>query len=300
MILANGLVMDDNMQCIIKKLNLPEEAEVTFWKTYKEIKGTSAFQKFVGLIKEKHPFDEIENMCMEHAESAGINKYTYFMTLIISCVEILKQRYSEKGISDEIFVDTMGDIKCKVIECKNFHGVWGIFPKGWYKLFFDVKIIALGRLQYQKRILKDERVVYALHIPSSGPLKYEDVMKSYKKAYQYFDKTDGDLTAFVCGSYLLFPGYFGSVFKAGTNTYKFINDFNILKVNHLDKFNDAWRIFNMPYTGDISVLPQNTSLQKAFADYLKNDGEFGSAFGAFLFDGENILKEEAGFLRYSI
>ena len=53
------------------------------------------------------------------------------------------------AIDDTIFYNTMLDLRYKLEECKLVHNQIGTFVPKWYKGFFEMKIFALGRLQFE-------------------------------------------------------------------------------------------------------------------------------------------------------
>ena len=52
-----------------------------------------------------------------------------------------------------------------------------------------------------------------------------------------------------------------------------------------------WWVFDRGYEGDASVLPRDTSVRRALADWLAAGGIPGGGDGYFLFDGNTINKE---------
>lgn len=279
------------------RIELPFDAADVLKKTYLKVKDDEKFKGLSLMIEKRQPFWEIEKKCIELSKDFGIDKYTFMMTVLCSNADIMKKRFLDKNINEEIFWDSASDLKYKIIECKKRYGVWGIFPFTWYAGLFEARCFKLGRLEFEEKTLSDKTKVINIHIPSCGPLKHDDVIDSYKRAYDFFEKTHESFSVFVCSSYLVFPMYKGSVFKEGTNTYKFADDFNILKVKYTEEFNDAWRVFYTDYNGDVSLLPCETSMQKAFSEYLKNGGKVGTGFGAFAFDGIKIYKKEAEIIK---
>ena len=70
-----------------------------------------------------------------------------------------------------------------------------------------------------------------------------------------------------------------------------MKDFTIISSMQTDNFNDGWRVFGKSVTRDnISELPEETTLQRIYKNYLLGDGKAGAGYGVILFDGENILK----------
>ena len=132
------------------------------------------------------------------AEKCGISSYSAYMLLFICMFERLHKLYFEKGIDDTIFYDTLRDLRYKLEECKLVHNQTGTFVPKWYKGFFEMKIFALGRLQFEinhiwfdcevdgKTIPKGTKVL-SVHIPRTGTkLDHSLVLESYEKAKRFF------------------------------------------------------------------------------------------------------------------
>ena len=267
-----------------QRIDLPADAASTLAKTYAAVKDTESFQTLSAMITKRESFEKIAETIKTDAETLKLDWHTYAMAVLCANVPVIRERYAEKGAGDDIFWDSMIDFRCKINECKKVYGVWGIDPITWYAGFFEAKIFKLGRLEYEVR----DEGVYSVHIPSCGALHHEDVLDSYKRAYVFFGGKDGAILPFLCSSYLLFPAYQKTVFPENGNIHRFAEDFTIIRIDDKQNFRDAWRVFDMPYTGDLSVLPQDTSLQRAFVAYMKENDSFGVGSGLFLFDGEKI------------
>lgn len=277
-----------------QRIGLPEDAASTLAKTYAAVKDTESFQTLSAMITKRESFEKIAETIKTDAETLKLDWHTYAMAVLCANVPVIRERYAEKGAGDNIFWESMVDFRCKINECKKVYGVWGIDPITWYAGFFEAKIFKLGRLEYEVR---DEGVC-SVHIPSCGALHHEDVLDSYKRAYVFFGGKDGAILPFLCSSYLLFPAYQKAVFPENGNIHRFAEDFTIIRIDDKQNFRDAWRVFDRPYTGDLTVLPQNTSLQRAFVAYMKENDNFGTGLGLFLFDGETIRTDKPELLAH--
>ena len=277
-----------------QRIDLPADAASTLAKTYAAVKDTESFQNLSAMITKRESFEKIAETIKTDAETLKLDWHTYAMAVLCANVPIIRERYAEKGAGDDIFWDSMIDFRCKINECKKVYGVWGIDPITWYAGFFEAKIFKLGRLEYEVR----DEGVYSVHIPSCGALHHEDVLDSYKRAYVFFGGKDGAILPFLCSSYLLFPAYQKAVFPENGNIHRFAEDFTIIRIDDKQNFRDAWRVFDRPYTGDLTVLPQNTSLQRAFVVYMKENDNFGTGLGLFLFDGETIRTDKPELLAH--
>ena len=277
-----------------QRIDLPADAASTLAKTYAAVKDAESFQNLSAMITKRESFEKIAETIKTDAETLKLDWHTYAMAVLCANVPVIRERYAEKGAGDDIFWDSMIDFRCKINECKKVYGVWGIDPITWYAGFFEAKIFKLGRLEYEVR----DEGVYSVHIPSCGALHHEDVLDSYKRAYVFFGGKDGAILPFLCSSYLLFPAYQKAVFPENGNIHRFAEDFTIIRIDDKQNFRDAWRVFDRPYTGDLTVLPQNTSLQRAFVAYMKENDNFGTGLGLFLFDGETIRTDKPELLAH--
>ena len=231
----------------------------------------------------------------------NVHNYTVDLLFVLECTAILKKRYEEAGINNEIFRFMIKDIKYKLDECLHVKNVFGIFVATWYIVFLEFRRIALGRLQYDITVYSEETVtvddftlnkgdfVLRCHIPSGGPLKPELCRESFQIAYEFFtDRLKDGILPIVCRSWLLYPDY-TDVFGENSNTVDFAKNFKIISVHETEGFDEAWRVFGVDYEGDVSKLPTDTTLQRNFIEYIKEGKAFGGGTGVLLFDGKEVL-----------
>ncbi len=227
------------------------------------------------------------------AEKSGVELYTVNFVFMVAASKRMKADYISAGHSEEIFWETILDLKFKLFECKMVHNVWGNFVENWYDIFYQVAIFKLGRLEYEVCEFPEEAPVYtfgditlkpgdkmvSIHIPSSGKLTKELREESYKMAWEFFGKKP---LACFCHSWLLFEGN-RQIFPATMNLVDFMNDWDIIHSEEIDDYYDAWRLFGRKYEGDVSVLPQVTSQQKAMAAWLAQGKKTGEGLGVLIY-----------------
>lgn len=293
------------------KFEYPEQAKVVLTEAFDKIYNCeNAWKYFDALIKNYEATDsfsvgETLNDATLAAREAGIldDQGTF---LIFCCYsKHLFDMYVKNGIDTKIWYDSVADLKYKAIECYKVRGYWGSFVSGWFPGFFSLDRFALGRLQFEKSAYGEQKIVYNkhglnikhgdpvldVHIPSSGRMPYEEVLASYKMAYEFFPEYRiNGLLPICAGSWLLHKSVFDSV-KKGTNVDKFINDYDIITAWDTPEFPDCWRLFDMEYTGNPDDLPSDGSLRRGIVEYLKNGGIMGEAFGIVIFDGEKIVND---------
>lgn len=237
------------------------------------------------------------------ADRLNIPHRTMDFVFVACASSRLRDTFREKAYADSLFWDTMTDLHCKVEECRTVYGEWGVDCLLWYDLFFQCRLFWLGRLQYERRQAPlDEPItvggytvqpgdtVYSIHIPSSGPLTREARLDSYRRAYDFFkDELQGKPLVCCCLSWLLFPAN-REIFPPHLNTVDFMNDFKIVG-SELNQFRDLWRVFGTPYNGDLSALPRDNTMRRAFGEWLDRGGQPGYGVGFFVFDGETIIND---------
>lgn len=236
---------------------------------------------------------------------AGVSTYASQFLLLCCLTRGQREYFRKAGLGDELWLETMLDLKYKMLECKTYKGVYGTFVSFWYPEFYTLNRFTFGRLQYQDSVyycserydkgsvtlLKNSTPTLELHIPSSGPLTAESVYDSLTKAYAFYKSknrlTDGMLVA-QCSSWLLYPGL-KEFLHEGSNISKFQDNFDITYVWLDHGFGDCWRMFNTEWHGDASELPRETRLQKEYAEWLSKGNVPGEGAGVLIFDGKSIL-----------
>lgn len=261
------------------------------------------FYKYIFLYNkdELEDYDSAFLALEEVARLTEIHTYTVQLLFFICLSKHTRKMYQDKLIPYEIFRDSMSDMRWKLWECYNMYGIWGSFVAFWFPGFFNLTRFALGRLQFETdtcnvsysngdyNINEGDKVIN-MHIPSCGPLTEEACMESYKKAYEFYRPLfKSDIIPFVCDSWLLYPRHTEFLPK-DSNIRKFMDHFTIIDSDIDDKYSDLWRIFYKEYHQNIDDMPKNTSLQRAYIDWIKQGNPVGSGYGIFFFDGNQIVR----------
>ncbi len=229
--------------------------------------------------------NEAYQICDELADAGGFNPYSAAAFAYIASCDILHEKYREHGISDEIFYDTLDDIRCKINECRAVYGVIGCFVREWEFPFFGMDRFALGRMQYElavweaRPVILGKNAIYPgdkfinVHIPSSGkPFDKVSREASYKKAVEFYrSEFDGNVPI-GCWSWLLDP----MLAKAlpNSNIADFSRDFDVVIGEESVCFEDSWRVFGAASSRLPSELPEDTALQLNCKQRLLSDDKF--------------------------
>lgn len=293
---------------IMAKIDFPEEAVQFLLNEWEEIKdGPVGRALLLGREKyineEKLDYNAVIKNISEICGENGRNRYPAHMLFFLIISKDLKKRYEKLGIDEEIYYDSMRDLKWKLLECYETDGVWGISVAWWEPGFFVPDRFTLGRLQFELFkfghdytghgfTLTPDSTVINMHIPSSGPMTPELCMDSFKRAHEFYrDQFPSGISIFMVESWLLFPKH-REFLPANSNILKFMDFFEIIKSSEEKpgKRGDMWRIFGKHAKALAEELPRDTGLRRAYADWLQKGGTVGGGDGIFFFDGEKILK----------
>ena len=228
----------------------------------------------------------------ELARIADIHEYTAHLLLFLCYTRGLRSYYAERGISWDIYKNTVLDLRYKLDECICVKGVVGSFVAKWFVGFFKLERFALGRLQfeiidfgadYEKNglSLKPDSKVLNVHIPRTGTrLEHESVLDSYRLARDFYAPVLGDNPVFVCSSWLLFPRH-KEILKVGSNLLAFMNDYDIFTFGEYSNYIEIWRLFDTEFDGDPAHLPADSSLRRAYVDLISRGERTGWGRGVF-------------------
>ena len=136
-----------------------------------------------------------------------------FLSFLYMC-ERLSERYKEKGVGDEILLDTLGDIGRWLDVWSGLEGGLYLGELHWLRLHMGMGLFKLGRLQFafgkshcdipEKNIKKGDNVI-EVHIPRTGPLEREECERSFEIAKEFFAKyyPEYEYKYFTCHSWLM-------------------------------------------------------------------------------------------------
>lgn len=292
--------MIEYIPSLMQKISFPTEANSAIssdlQKLYCSDDTSCAFEEIVERYEKNEHCDYLSmlNDMKALSEKAGIHEYSGAMILFLAMCRGLHERYTQRGISDDIFYNTVSDLKYKCEECRLLYGIFGTFVAPWFPGFFMLERFAFGRLQietaqlgcdceYNGHSFTKESKVLSIHIPRTGtPLLHDEVLRSYRMAAEFFaDEFKNEPMLFVCHSWLLYPWNM-TVLSPKSNLYAFCSDFTIIAEGVNQNHEDLWRLFDCVYTGDPEALPRDSSLRRAYADRVAEGGQTGWGYGAFM------------------
>lgn len=300
--------MDRNfIKQVFEKIEINEQAQIVFYEIFDNINKNcdmkNLFENTIDIFL-KNPRESFDNKVNENLTKIqnrlNVDRYSLDFVFLICSSKGLKDKFKSFGYSNKMFWDNMKDFKCKNDECYNIKGTYGTFVTNWYVGLFELKRFSFERLQFEfgeyreqdiiidnYKIKQGYKVVF-IHIPSSGSLEKDLVLKSLKKAYEFFSVIyEQDKIIFICDSWLLYPKI-KKIMPKNSNIVQFLDLFTILKINSQDDFADGWRIFGKQWNDNYKELPEKTTMQKCFKSFLVNGNKLGIGLGLFVYDGNKI------------
>lgn len=285
----------------LRKFDYPNAAQTSILQTYETLLARGGAEELRAVVSAYRARDidyraGIEKI-KELAQKTDINEYALVLLYLIFLVDVLLEQYEEKGIEESVWFDTVSDLKYKAFDCEGLYGVWGDKDAGWHGGFFEFKKFGFEKLQFQLCTfgytyeknglkLKEDDAVVAVHVPRTGEkLDYESVQRAYKKALCFFRKYFAETfenkpIVFTFKSWMLFDKL-KKILPPQSNFMRFCADFDVFRKGEDEDYSSAWRVFYKPYEGDISKMPQDTSLQRAYAKMIERGEKLGWGHGVY-------------------
>jgi hypothetical protein len=211
------------------------------------------------------------------------------MMVYLMAAKHTKEMYIDKGMTLNVFYDTMKSFAVFEQNYKFEHGVWGFDKPSWAVNHLRMNLYRLGRLVFEQGkfpfdysslqvgTLKKGDNVLMVHIPANEKLELGLCHESYNIADMFSKKHFNFISkAFCCSSWLLYKGL-ENVLQPQSNILKFQNEYEIINETFNNDEPLKW-IFGKTYES-LDDYPLSTSLQKGVIEYLKNNGELGVSFG---------------------
>jgi hypothetical protein len=292
------------LQSFFAEFDYPEDARAALLADFDQLTADAACSAAFAALLNTYAQDinctimDLQRAMVKLSAQAGIHEYVGNMLLFICMTKTQRQYYQAEGISDEIWRTSMADLRFKLMECQSVHGIWGTFVPTWYPGFLQLNRFGFGNLQFELLYLdKDYTLsgqtfpqgmpVVNIHIPRTGKrLDKQVLQESFRQAAEFFQKRYHlDTVIFRCRSWLLFPRH-REVMSPESNLYYFLSLFQIIDQGEYENYNEVWRLFDVNYTGDVDQLPQDSSLRRTYADWIRKGEKTGWGEGVFFYPAQ--------------
>ncbi|MDE6372838.1 MAG: acyltransferase domain-containing protein [Clostridia bacterium] len=230
------------------------------------------------------------------------------LSAIVLSLATARERFGKQGFDEQVFFDTMSDIKIWGEDCRAHFGEIGIDEINWLRLHVNCRIFKIGRLQYQlcKYYFGAKTNIGALkirfgencfniHIPRGERLNYDDCIESLKLATEIlcraYPKVRRDYM--ICHSWML-SSYNKNFVDEDSNISRFATLFDLAGESksasehlrwifdiHVDEKQLQENKEKLGYYYDLSQFQPKSSLQRRAKEYIMQ--------GGYLSDGKGIL-----------
>ena len=198
-----------------------------------------------------------------------------------------RQRFQQLNIPENLWLDTMNDLRVWLRNEERNSGIIGIgpAPRTWLAGVYQGRIIQHGRLQcsrefyYQFEPLKDQTgktvlftgdPVINLHIPEEGPMDLAACCQSLKSMAEFYAayKPEYQWKGFLCESWLL-DRQLRNMLPPTSNILKFQN-----LGQHFMMHVPSDTVFRLFGYADPAATQNPTTLQKNVIKFLQDGGQF--------------------------
>lgn len=216
------------------------------------------------------------------------------LALYLSAACVTREKYREAGVSDHVFIDTMGCFSRFLRDEIARNGAYGFSRGFWAWRQLSLRLFRLGTLEFEYYLAKENEPLppgiapgmpmLSVHIPSDARLKDGDLRDSYRQAGEFFAGIgarfcpQGAPQAMFCHTWLLSRALRG-LLPAQSGILRFGSDYEIYADDLADESFYTW-LFACKKPPE--PLPVETSLQRAVCAHLEKGGIIGAAYGAFI------------------
>jgi len=227
------------------------------------------------------------------AELGAQGRY-FYVHLYLLALPALRALHEKLRIPFDVTTATVQDLGAKIGSYRRYYGVGGFDRQGWLVRHFRGTLYRLGRLQFDRAVLtideyeaeadtgpKDGTPVLEVHIPGDGPMTPQACEESFRRARRFFRAhfPDERYEYGTCRTWLL-DERLAEVLPEDSNIVRFQQLWTLFGPTP-DCDSDVLEfVFHLPPgTGDLTALPQDTTLQRAIVGHLRSGGHWRQGCG---------------------
>lgn len=291
-----------------------EQSQEIFQKIYPDAELCELLSEYI--CKHSLKIKACLALCKNGRWELFLKKDPFFkLCLVFAYLPKVWRQYEAKGIGEDVFFDTMDDIRIWIDDHRNRTGEYGLYELNWIMHHMKLNIFKLGRLQFQKfkycfspvykkneiQILFGEKILN-IHIPRGEKLDIPSCRQSIRRAGEFFAEyyPEYPTDRFICHSWMLYPDN-KKYMKNESNILKFADMFDIIGEHEAPSQAYLW-IFGVKVKNSLlktarekngsygftEELAQNTSLQKSTVDYIEKGGTLGEGMGVLTAEAKII------------
>lgn len=201
---------------------------------------------------------------------------------MLRCALKARENFDRLGISEKIYVDTMGAFSRFVREHMESYGRYGFDRGFWTTRQVSGTLLRIGQLEYEL-VSQDGENIVSLHIPTDVDLRPEVLRPSLRDGLAELTRLFPDYAGakVYCHSWLLSP-QLRNLLPEKSNILRFQELFDIRQEETPGDGVVQW-VFKNPGL-PMEAYPETTSLQRKLKAFLLSGGQF--------YDGKGYLRSE--------
>jgi len=144
----------DYVATTCRELDMTEEVAGLFSQVLDDFAGNAALQRLAWHCRyllfgtrEGEPPDVAH--WPEMPEPLGLAGRLFYALVYLGGVPFIRELNGQRGIPDQITLDTLGDIEVWIRTHRQWRGCWGFDKLGWLSLHFAGRLYSLGRFQFE-------------------------------------------------------------------------------------------------------------------------------------------------------
>ena len=259
------------MEQLCQKINMPQEITRTLTALHESLENYPCLDL---IMEEAHWTEGLQQLKEALGEDPDGMKRLCSM---LRCALRIRPEYSQLGISEEIYVDTMAAFSRFVREHMESYGRYGFDRGFWTTRQVSAKLFRIGQMEYELTTFHGEPAV-SLHIPTDADLRPEVLVPSMKEGLAEFFRLFPDRTGrkVYCHSWLLSP-LLKDFLPEQSNILRFQELFDITPDENPANDVLLW-VFKNPKLPK-EDYPEDTSLQRKLKRFFLDGGQFINALG---------------------
>ena len=245
--------------------------------------------------------DAFEKYLLAASESEGLDPEQMHLILTLLLCRKAYAKFTEQGIPESVFNESMADISDKCAQNKEASGVYGIpvSELPWFRYHLSAILFRLGRFQYQLAkseydidadgisINKGEACLF-VHIPAGEPIDPELCESSYRMALDFFRKYFGfDSIVGFCYSWILQP-WIKDVLSPETNIMKFSARYKLIEA--IESIPHTFRFIFPKQHESLDDYPADNPLRRMAIERRKRGDLIGYGVGVTLITDTPLKK----------
>lgn len=218
-----------------------------------------------------YPFD-FYSVILSYCAQKSISPKEAFLYVYIILLQASFIDFSSRIHVPEVFFNTVKRISQSCTEFYLQNGVAGLYEYHFLANHVRGNMLRLGEFEYQYGSFEGERAII-LHVPECADLARHKRLESYSLARHYFGNY-----SIIGDSWLLYSEH-KKMLPDDSRILDFFNDFDIVSTHETTDYAELFHVFGRLKDFSYENLPKETSLQRAYAERVKNGLPIGSGVG---------------------